>query len=147
MLELGSVAKWFICFFYISVTSSVLSQEIDSYPVNLYWGDTHVHTYLSSDAFATGTTITSDQAYRFAKGERIKSNGGQFASIRTPLDFIMIADHAEDLGAFAALSNTKSIIEDQKVAEQLLDQLKKLPKPSDLVNAQNKDKFLSLIHI
>ena len=144
MLELGSVAKWFICFFYISVTSSVLSQEIDSYPVNLYWGDTHVHTYLSSDAFATGTTITSDQAYRFAKGERIKANGGQYASIRTPLDFIMIADHAEDLGAFAALSNTKSIIEDQEVAEQLLDQLKKLPKPSDLVNAENKDKFTSL---
>ena len=144
MLELGSVAKWFICFFYISVTSSVLSQEIDSYPVNLYWGDTHVHTYLSSDAFATGTTITSDQAYRFAKGERIKANGGQYASIRTPLDFIMIADHAEDLGAFAALSSTKSIIEDQKVAEQLLDQLKKLPKPSELVNAENKNKFKSL---
>ena len=117
---------------------SILSQELDSYPVNLFWGDTHVHTYLSSDAFATGTTITSDQAYRFAKGERIKANGGQYASIRTPLDFIMIADHAEDLGAFAALSNTKSIIEDQEVAEQVLDQLKKMPKPSELVNAENK---------
>ena len=144
MLKLRSPTKWVISVFYISATCSILSQELDSYPVNLYWGDTHVHTYLSSDAFATGTTITSDQAYRFAKGERIKANGGQYASIRTPLDFIMIADHAEDLGAFAALSNTKSIIEDQEVAEQVLDQLKKMPKPSDLVNAENKDKFKSL---
>ena len=38
------------------------------------------------------------------------------------------------------LFRIKSIIED-RVAEQLLDQLKKLPKPSDLVNAENKDKF------
>ena len=56
----------------------------------------------------------------------------------------MIADHAEDLGAFAALSKTKSIIEDQEVAEQVLDQLKKMPKPSELVNAENKNKFKSL---
>ena len=106
MLKLRSPVKWVVSVFYICATCSILSQELDSYPVNLFWGDTHVHTYLSSDAFATGTTITSDQAYRFAKGERIKANGGQYASIRTPLDFIMIADHAEDLGAFAALSNT-----------------------------------------
>ena len=144
MLKLRSPIKWVVSVFNISATCSILSQELDSYPVNLFWGDTHVHTYLSSDAFATGTTITSDQAYRFAKGERIKANGGQYASIRTPLDFIMIADHAEDLGAFAALSNTKSIIEDQEVAEQVLDQLKKMPKPSELVNAENKNKFKSL---
>ncbi|MDP7405010.1 MAG: DUF3604 domain-containing protein [Porticoccaceae bacterium] len=96
MLTLRSPIKWVISVFYICATCSILSQELDSYPVNLFWGDTHVHTYLSSDAFATGTTITSDQAYRFAKGERIKANGGQYASIRTPLDIIMIADHAED---------------------------------------------------
>ena len=39
------------------------------YPENVYWGDTHVHTYLSADAYGLGTRITPDQAYRFAKGE------------------------------------------------------------------------------
>ena len=76
MLKLRSPTKWVISVFYISATCSILSQELDSYPVNLFWGDTHVHTYLSSDAFATGTTITSDQAYRFAKGEGLRQMVG-----------------------------------------------------------------------
>ena len=40
-----------------------------NYPENVYWGDTHLHTYLSGDAYSLGTTITPDQAYRFAKGD------------------------------------------------------------------------------
>ena len=86
----------------------------DSYPNNLYWGDTHVHTYLSSDAYSTGTRITLDQAYRFAKGERVIASGGRYASLRRPLDFLMIADHAEDMGAFAALSEGEKVIKDKK---------------------------------
>ena len=52
------------------------SPSVDrSYPDNLYWGDTHVHTYLSGDAFGMGTRVTPDEAYRFAKGEQIRSTG------------------------------------------------------------------------
>ena len=39
-----------------------------NYPHNVYWGDTHLHTYLSGDAYSMGTSVTPDQAYRFAKG-------------------------------------------------------------------------------
>ena len=73
------------------------------YPKNVYWGDTHLHTYLSGDAYALGTTITPDQAYRFARGETIRATGGDEVRLRRPLDFMMVADHAKYLGVLPAL--------------------------------------------
>lgn len=52
----------------------------DAYPDTVYWGDTHVHTYLSGDAFGLGTRATPEEAYRFAKGEEVVSTGGKPAS-------------------------------------------------------------------
>ncbi len=69
-----------------------------SYPTQVYWGDTHVHTALSADAYAMGVKLTPDDAYRFAKGEMVTADNGQKAQLRRPLDFLMIADHAENLG-------------------------------------------------
>ena len=66
------------------------------YPDNVYWGDTHVHTYLSGDAFGMGTRLSPDEAYRFAKGETIRATGGGDARLRRPLDFLMLSDHAEN---------------------------------------------------
>lgn len=74
------------------------------YPDNVYWGDTHLHTYLSPDAFPLGTSITPDQAYRFAKGETIRATGGDDARLRRPLDFLMVSDHAENMGVLPRLA-------------------------------------------
>ena len=74
------------------------------YPNNVYWGDTHVHTYLSGDAFSMGNLITPDQAYRFAKGETIRATGGDEERLRRPLDFLMVSDHAENLGVLPRLA-------------------------------------------
>ena len=76
------------------------------YPENVYWGDTHLHTYLSGDAYSMGTSITPDQAYRFAKGGTIRATGGDEVRMRRPLDFMMVADHAENLGALPCLLYT-----------------------------------------
>ena len=73
------------------------------YPENVYWGDTHVHTYLSADAYGMGTRTTPDQAYRFARGETIRATGGNDAKLRRPLDFLMVSDHAANLGVVPAL--------------------------------------------
>mgnify|MGYP000002629367 FL=1 len=73
------------------------------YPENLYWGDTHVHSSLSPDAYSWGNRLDPDVAYRFAKGETITSNSGQPLRIATPLDFLVVTDHAEFVGVFPKL--------------------------------------------
>lgn len=64
----------------------------------LFWGDTHLHTTNSADAFAFGARLTPEDALRFARGERVTSSTGISAQLERPLDFLMIADHGEGLG-------------------------------------------------
>jgi len=76
---------------------------IDEIPRALLWGDTHLHTRLSQDAYSFGVTLDSDDAYRFAKGETLVATHGQKAKLDRPLDFLVIADHANGMGAMDAL--------------------------------------------
>jgi len=69
-----------------------------AYPDRVLFGDTHVHTTLSPDAGLLGTTLSVDDAYRFARGETVVSNTGQRVQLIRPLDFLVIADHAEYVG-------------------------------------------------
>ena len=69
----------------------------------VYWGDTHLHSTFSMDAFIFGNTLGPDQAYRFAKGEKVMATRGQPAQLREPLDFLVLADHTDALGAMVAL--------------------------------------------
>jgi hypothetical protein len=64
----------------------------------LFFGDTHLHTAYSADAGLAGNTLGPDAAYRFAKGETVVSSTGVLARLRQPLDFLVIADHSENLG-------------------------------------------------
>ena len=69
------------------------------FPMNVYWGDTHLHTSLSFDAYGDGnTTKGPDYAYRFAKGEQVEGHDGVPVRISRALDFLVIADHAEYMG-------------------------------------------------
>ena len=69
----------------------------------VYWGDTHLHSTFSMDAFIFGNTLGPDEAYRFAKGEKVMATRGQPAQLREPLDFLVLADHTDALGAMVAL--------------------------------------------
>ncbi len=75
------------------------------HPNTVYWGDTHVHTsYSTGDANLMGLNVVSPAvAYRFARGETVTANNGMRVRIRKPLDFLVIADHAENLGVAASL--------------------------------------------
>jgi len=64
----------------------------------VYWGDTHLHTRYSSDSGMIGNRLGPDEAYRFAKGEQVVTSTGQRARLIRPLDFLVVADHAEALG-------------------------------------------------
>jgi len=76
------------------------SPNIDqTYPSNVYWGDTHLHTNLSVDANGMGNkSLSPDDAYRFAKGEAVTAHNGMKARLQRPLDFLVIADHAINMG-------------------------------------------------
>jgi hypothetical protein len=74
-----------------------------NFPTRVFWGDTHLHTALSMDAAAVGAKLGPADAYRFARGEEVFSSTGQPVQLSRPLDFLVVTDHAEAIGAFVEL--------------------------------------------
>lgn len=73
------------------------------FPSNVYWGDTHLHTSLSMDAGAFGNRLGLEKAYQFARGDEVVSSNGTPAKLSRPLDFLVIADHSDNMGLFPDL--------------------------------------------
>lgn len=80
-----------------------------------YFGEQHVHTGVSMDAFIAGNRLTPDDAYRFAKGEEIMVNGS-LHRIKRPLDFVAVTDHSEFMGEAYSLMNEGAPGYDDEVA-------------------------------
>lgn len=69
-----------------------------TFPNRVYFGDTHLHTAYSADAGMIGNRLGPEEAYRFARGETVTSSTGVETRLARPLDFLVISDHAENLG-------------------------------------------------
>ena len=89
-----------------------------------YFGDTHLHTALSPDAGLAGTKLGLDEAYRFARGETVTSNSGQKAALKRPLDFLVVADHSENLGLAQGLETSNPELLKTSLGQELHDMLK-----------------------
>ena len=74
-----------------------------NFPTRPLFGDTHLHTGWSFDAGTFGCRLTPSDAYRFARGEEIRATSGQPAKLSRPLDFLVVADHSENMGLFTDL--------------------------------------------
>lgn len=74
-----------------------------TFPTQPLFGDTHLHTSFSMDAGAFGARLAPKDAYRFARGEEIRSNSGQPVKLSRPLDFLVVADHSDGMGFFPQL--------------------------------------------
>jgi hypothetical protein len=70
-----------------------------NFPNKVLWGDTHLHTDNSLDARAFGVTVSPEQAYRLARGEEIISTHGERVKLSRPLDWLVISDHSDAMGA------------------------------------------------
>ncbi|WP_108791392.1 DUF3604 domain-containing protein [Erythrobacter sp. Alg231-14] len=82
-------------------------------PERVFWGDLHVHTLYSFDSYNFGNkSLGPDDAYRFARGEPIEAHTGETAQLSAPLDFLMIADHAEYTGVFLGIEQDNPDIVD-----------------------------------
>lgn len=122
------IKKYLLCAFlkgiaFLSISSIVISEEEyspyinQSYPMNVYWGDTHVHTNLSHDGFISATygatpsdRLTPDDAYLFAKGKAVIATNGIPFRLSRPLDFLVITDHGEAMGLMYGLATKNSLL-------------------------------------
>lgn len=92
------------------VVESVESREaaVPENPMKeAYFGETHVHTSYSLDAYIGGNRLSPDMAYRFAKGETVTVHGEQHNIVR-PLDFAAVTDHAEFIGELYSAQNKEA---------------------------------------
>lgn len=89
----------------------------------LLWGDTHLHSNVSADAFTLGSRLGPDQAYRFAMGLPVTNELEQTARLRAPLDFLAVTDHAEYHGVFPLLQDRDSQLDGWPLGQQMADLL------------------------
>ncbi|MEQ8206367.1 MAG: DUF3604 domain-containing protein [Woeseia sp.] len=79
-------------------------------PNQVFWGDTHLHTNLSVDILdiynPMGKGLSRQDAYRFARGEAVVAHNGTTIQRERPLDFLVIADHAENIGLHQGIINS-----------------------------------------
>ena len=79
------------------------------------WGDTHLHTDISMDAGAFGNRLGLDEAYRFARGDEVVSATGIPVRLSRPLDWLVIADHSDNMGFFPdMIAGAPHILSDPK---------------------------------
>jgi len=104
------------------ISFPALPKPSESRPVanpdrNAYFGDLHVHTTLSFDASAFGTTATPADAYRYAQGESIKHPSGFDVQLAQPLDFYAVTDHGVFLGLINEAADTSTPVSQYDFAE------------------------------
>ena len=92
-------------------------------PERVYWGDTHLHTSNSVDAFGFGNRLGPEEALRFARGEEVTSSTGIKARLARPLDFLVISDHSDGLGSTKALYEAPRIFIREPILRRWYDMM------------------------
>jgi hypothetical protein len=117
----------------------------DTYPTDVFWGDTHVHTSFSWDAYTSGARLSPELAYRFAKGEAITADSGEEARLQRPLDFLVVADHAGDMGFLPRVAAGDARLLETERGRRLAQVLRDNPFPvATFLNAETDDALLSV---
>lgn len=95
-----------------------------NFPSRPFFGDTHLHTGFSMDAGAFGCTLTPRDALRFARGEQVMASSNQPAKLSRPLDFLVVADHSDNMGFFTDLFAGKPEILAHPMGRKWYDMIK-----------------------
>ena len=115
--------------------------EVTSGPADkLLWGDTHLHTANSIDAFGFGVKLGPEDALRFARGEEVTSTGGLKAQLERPLDFLVIADHSGGLGATKALYDAPGFLVRDPTLKRWHEEMHKGPEGMQRVTGELIDR-------
>ena len=103
--------------FSVDSTKNSNSRPMPNKDRNPYYGDLHVHTKYSFDAYVFGVTASPDDAYRYAKGAAVKHPLGYEMKLREPLDFYAVTDHGFYMGMIQAYAATSTDISQNDFAE------------------------------
>ena len=89
-----------------------------NFPTRVFWGDTHLHTANSLDARAFGVLLGPEQAYRFARGEEVTSSHGLRVRLSRPLDWLVVADHSDGMGAMnEIIAGNAALLRDETIKD------------------------------
>jgi hypothetical protein len=114
------------------------------YPKRPLFGDTHLHTGFSMDAGVWGCRLRPRDAYRFARGEQVASSTGQPVQLARPLDFLVVADHSDNMGfATDLLAGKSTLLSDPKGQEwyELINQGEGGKAALDMIQLFSQGKF------
>ena len=103
--------------FSVDSTKNSNSRPMPNKDRNPYYGDLHVHTKYSFDAYVFGVTASPDDAYRYAKGAAVKHPLGYEMKLQEPLDFYAVTDHGFYMGMIQAYADTSTDISQNDFAE------------------------------
>lgn len=103
---------------------------LTDYPERVYWGDTHLHTRVSFDAYGFGNRLGAEEALRFAMGEEVTSTTGVKAKLARPLDFLVISDHSDGMGALQRLAEAPRLLLSDPAMQKWHDMLNESPQQS-----------------
>jgi hypothetical protein len=118
-----------------------------SFPTNVYWGDTHVHTSFSWDAWSSWGRLSPEQAYRLAKGETVTGASGHQLRLRRPLDFLLVADHASNIGYVARIAAGDQELLSTEAGQRTAEVLKRNSSPvAKVLNGDSDAMFKALFN-
>ncbi|WP_324826516.1 DUF3604 domain-containing protein [Qipengyuania zhejiangensis] len=104
--------------------------ELAEFPDRPYWGDTHLHTDVSIDAFGFGVRLGPEDALKFARGEQVIATTGMEAQLDRPLDFLVISDHSDAMGATRRLYDAPRMLVRDPTLRRWYDMMHESPRQS-----------------
>jgi hypothetical protein len=107
----------------LSLLAASVAPAVSAQETELLWGDLHLHSSYSTDAWATGNrSVTPDLAYRYARGLPITHpTTGAKIEISQPLDFLALTDHAENTGVDTLVERADELLSSTEGGQALLD--------------------------
>ncbi len=115
-------SRHFLMAIALVLAAATATAQVESNPDrNCYFGDTHAHSQLSTDAFGFSNRLSPENAYRFARGEPAHhvTPDGEKIQLRVPLDFFMMTDHSEMMGIASQALDEKSPVYNTEMGKLL----------------------------
>ena len=120
MKQRVSVTRIFLLLVVVTFGLTSLFAQEKNPDRNAYFGETHIHTSWSFDAYVFGNTKAGpEESYKFAIGQPIDHPAGYKIKITRPLDFMAVTDHAEYVGTVPLANDPNSPISKLPIAEKL----------------------------